>query len=84
MAAGLPALASPQPSYRDVADRSSHPGAVTLCETQADWDHAFAVAMSNEGYAEKSAAAEDVVRRFYSSSVVARQHCREILELVAA
>jgi hypothetical protein len=84
MAAGLPALASPQPSYRDVADRSSHPEAVTLCEKQADWDHAFAVAMSNKDYAEKSAAAVDVVRRFYSTTVVARQHCREILEVVSA
>jgi hypothetical protein len=77
-------LASPQPSYRDVAVRSSHPGAVTLCEKQADWDHAFESAILNKDYAEKSAAAVDVVCRFYSTSVVAQQHCREILEVVAA
>jgi hypothetical protein len=84
MAAGLPAIASPQPSYLDVAARASHPGAVTICDNDQDWLKAFELALDGAEFSEKREAAVDVVRRHYSTSVVAAMHLREMQSLLAA
>ena len=78
MAAGLPAVASPQPSYVDVSARATHQDAVRICANDADWCEAFECAMDESNYAKKSAAAIEVVRNFYSTSIVARMHVNEV------
>jgi hypothetical protein len=83
MAAGLPAIASPQPSYLDVAEIADHPKAVTICGSDADWCDAFAEAMGDVDFEDRSRASLDVVQRHYSSSVVAKMHSREMLELLS-
>jgi glycosyltransferase involved in cell wall biosynthesis len=83
MAAGLPAIASPQPSYLDVAEIADHPKAVTICASDADWLDAFAEAMGDVDFEDRSRASLDVVQRHYSSSVVAKMHSREMLELLS-
>jgi hypothetical protein len=84
MAAGLPAIASPQPSYLDVAERADHPEAVVICNDEAEWQLAFERALEGCGHAEKREAAVDVVRRHYCTSVVAAMHLREMQSLLAA
>jgi len=74
MACGLPAAASPQPSYLDVAGRCEHPQALTVCRKDEEWEAAIVGAMEKKGRAEISEAAREVVRRHYSTEVVARLH----------
>ena len=83
MAVGLPAIVSPQPSYLDVAEIADHPKAVTICASDADWCDAFAEAMGDVDFEDRSRASLDVVQRHYSSSVVAKMHSREMLELLS-
>ncbi len=78
MACGLPAVASPQPSYIDVADRCEHPQALTVCRTDEEWEAALVRALEGGGQAEASEAARDVVRRHYSTEVVARLHAETL------
>jgi hypothetical protein len=75
MACGLPALASPQPSYQDVAQRSQA-GAIRICRNDSDWDAAleWACACVNR----PSESARDVVRRYYLTPLVAVQHLRAV------
>ncbi|MGC1481846.1 MAG: hypothetical protein WA771_15210, partial [Chthoniobacterales bacterium] len=75
MACGLPAVASPVPSYADVEGRAGG-GAVTLCEAEADWGMALdeLAAAGSTDLAERGAAASQVVRKFYATPVVAREH----------
>ncbi len=79
LACGLTALASPQPSYLDVADRCSHSRAVIICRTEQDWGAALEEVLSGHDRAEASEAAREVVRRYYSTEVVARQHADLVL-----
>lgn len=83
MAVGLPAIVSPQPSYLDVAKLASHPKAVTICASDADWCDAFGEAMGEVDFQDRSRASVDVVRSHYASSVVAKMHSREMLELLS-
>lgn len=78
MACGLTAVASPQPSYLDVADRCEHPQALTVCRTDEEWEAALVRALEGGGQAEASEAARDVVRRHYSTEVVARLHAETL------
>jgi glycosyltransferase involved in cell wall biosynthesis len=78
MACGLPAVASPQPSYLDVAQRCGHPQAVTLCRTDEEWEAAFAGALEGKSRAEISEAAREVVQSHYSTEVVARLHAETV------
>lgn len=75
MACGLPAIASPVPSYRDVAERADS-GAVTLCASGPDWHAALDEALTRPGHG--SAAAEAVVRAHYETGMVARQHAASL------
>ena len=78
MACGLPALASPQPSYLDVAERCCHPHALTICRSGEEWEAAFARALVGGGHTEAAAAAREVVRSHYSTEVVARIHAEAV------
>ncbi len=78
MACGLPAVASPQPSYLDVAERCRHPQAVTLCRTDEEWEAAFLGALKGKGWAEIAEAARELVQSHYSTEVVARLHAETV------
>lgn len=84
MAAGLPAIVSPQPSYLDVAERAAHPEAVVVCNDDGDWLQAFERAIEGCEHSEKCEAAVDVVRRYYAASVVAEMHWQAVQEVLAA
>ncbi len=72
MACGLPAVASPLPSYLDVAERAQ-PGAIHICRTDEEWAACF-----DGGLDFASAAARRVVRDHYSTAVVAPMHVEAI------
>lgn len=78
LACGLPALASPQPSYLDVAERCRHPAAVTICSTDEEWETGFEHALAGRDHAEAASAARDVVLEHYSTPVVARRHAAAV------
>jgi hypothetical protein len=82
MACGLPALASPVPSYGDLADRAGE-GAVRLCGTEAEWGRALdEVLDAADGDFERwGEAARGVVREFYSTEVVAGRHLEAVGEV---
>lgn len=71
MACGLPALASPQPSYEDVASRAAS-DAIRICRIHQDWDEALEWACSS--VKRPSETAREVVRRYYLTPLVANQH----------
>lgn len=74
MACGLPAVASPLPSYLDVAGRAPA-GAIRICRKGAEWSEAFADARSGAWDLPGAArAAREVVEKHYSTAVVAAQH----------
>jgi hypothetical protein len=83
MAVGLPVIASPQPSYLDVAKLAAHPKAVTICASDAEWCDAFAEAMGDVDFEDRSLASIEVVQRHYSTSVVAKMHSSQMLELLS-
>jgi hypothetical protein len=74
MACGLPAIASPQPSYLDVRDRSAKGSAVTICESGEEWKTAFETARRDGWRAEASEAARRVFLEHYVTEVVAPRH----------
>lgn len=74
MACGLPALGSPVPSYEDVAARAEG-DAIRICREEG-WDEALEWAISRPY--RPSEAACDVVRRYYLTPVVAKQHWRAV------
>ncbi|MDD5198729.1 MAG: hypothetical protein PHC88_02920 [Terrimicrobiaceae bacterium] len=83
MACGLPAIASPVPSYVDAAERSE-PDAVSLCETFADWISAFDGFLSDSSrLREGGRAAFEAVRQHYETGVVAERHAAWIGETCA-
>ncbi len=84
MACELPAIASPVPSYLDLADRSKN-GAVAICRTNEEWKSAFENFLSDPSRLRASgAAAFEVVRLHYETGVVARQHAAWIEKMAHA
>ena len=84
MACGRMALASPLPSYRDVAARSEGLG-LRLCETDEDWSAALDAALSGRVDLEvEGKAARSVVEKHYSTPVVAAAHAKFVTEVCAA
>jgi Glycosyltransferase len=82
MAAGLPVIASPVPSYRDVSERAEA-GAVTLCDSLPEWTDALLSAVNDPaGVVRSGAAAKRCVETHYSTSVVARMHSKCLDSLV--
>ncbi len=79
MACGLPAVASPIPSYGDLAERAGD-GAVRLCGSEDEWGDALdeVFEASRADLDRWGAAAECVVREFYSTEVVAGAHLRAV------
>jgi len=83
MACEMPALASPVPSYVDVAKRSGD-GAVTICESAQGWMEALEGVLSQrEQLQERGWRAYEVVKQHYETGVVARQHAAWIAETCA-
>jgi hypothetical protein len=77
LACGLPVVASPQPSYHEVAARCGGPGTVAICGGMEEW--CAAIGRHLGGTASCAAAARDVVERYYVSSVVAGLHRHELM-----
>jgi len=82
MACDLPAIASPVPSYRDVAERSGE-GAVAIAASTEEWVGAFEKFLADEARREAGKAADEVVRTHYETSIVARQHAAWVGEICA-
>ncbi len=80
MACGLPAVGSPVPSYRDVAERAEN-GAIAVCETGEEWGSVLDELLDGgeEGLRERGGAARRVVEEFYATPVVAREHLNAVL-----
>lgn len=74
MAAGLPAIASPQQSYLDVLERAADPSAVTICGSSEEWREALEAAFEGSSHDLASNAARKTVEAHYLSEVVARKH----------
>ncbi|MDR3400931.1 MAG: hypothetical protein P4L99_00405 [Chthoniobacter sp.] len=84
MACGRMALGIPLPSYRDVAERSGGRG-LRLCESDEDWDAAFDDALSGRiDFEAEGDAAQAVVKKHYSTPVVAAAHAKFVAEVCAA
>ncbi len=85
MACGLPAIASPVPSYRDLAERAGA-GAVRLCHDEAAWGAALdeVIGMGEGERRVAGDAARAVVEEFYSTRVVATAHLAAVQDLVGA
>jgi hypothetical protein len=82
MARGRVALCSEQPSYLDVSARSAGLG-IRICRTDTDWREALESVLSGTfDWASEQAAATNVVRRHYATSVVARTHAEFIARLM--
>ena len=82
MACDLPAIASPVPSYRDVAERSA-PGAVTIATGAEEWVEALEKFLANDARRVAGKAAGEAVRTHYATPVVAKQHAAWIEEICA-
>ncbi|MGH8048472.1 MAG: glycosyltransferase, partial [Chthoniobacterales bacterium] len=80
MACGLPAIASPVPSYMDVAGRSAGEAA-TICRSDEEWTTAIEGFFANPSrLAVAGRVAFETVRQFYETGVVARQHAGWLAE----
>lgn len=79
MTCGLPALASPVPSYLDLSDRSEA-GAIRICNDSTDWERAFSEAI--DGRWGSASAAREVVRTHYATDVIAARHRNLIQSLL--
>ncbi len=85
MACGLPAVASPVPSYADLEQRAGG-GAVRLCGTEDEWGAALDE-MLDAGLFDlerRGDAARETVRQFYSTEVVAGMHLAAVAGWSAA
>ncbi len=83
MACDLPALASPVPSYEDMAAQAGE-GAVTICRTDEDWSRAFAEILAERSRLQDMGwRAYEAVKQHYETGVVARQHAEWIGEACA-
>jgi hypothetical protein len=83
MVCELPAIASPVPSYLDVAGRSAA-GAVTICNASDEWRAALEACLENPARSRDSGrAAFETVREHYETGAVARQHAACLAEALA-
>ena len=83
LACGRMALASPVPSYCDVASRARGAG-VRICSTSAEWASALDRLLAGEvDWAAEEAGARRVVETFYATAVVARDHARFMDEVLS-
>jgi hypothetical protein len=83
MACGRVALGSPLPSYLDVAARSGGAG-LRLCPNDAAWTTSFDELLSGRfDFAGEEAAAREVVKKHYETSVVAAAHREFVAEVCA-
>jgi hypothetical protein len=74
MACGRLTLASPVPSYLDVASRS-HDQGIWICPDTASWETAFDRLLSNQvDWNTEAQAARNAIIQHYSTPVVAQQH----------
>jgi glycosyltransferase involved in cell wall biosynthesis len=81
MACGLPALASPVPSYQDVAQRAQS-GAIRLASSTGEWSAALEDALAGRWNLVAGAeAARQVVHRYYATSKVALAHWEAVSTL---
>jgi glycosyltransferase involved in cell wall biosynthesis len=81
MAVGLPAVASPQPSYLEAIDAA---GGGVIARTPQEWRDAFARLRDPEARAVIGAAAQRTVLERYTTALVARQYgdlLRQLVEL---
>lgn len=83
MACGLPAIASPVPSYCRVAGLAT-PGAVTICDSDGDWLAAFESLMQPQTLAASSRSASEVVEAHYSTTRVAPHHADAVDTIIAS
>ena len=82
MACGRLALASPVPSYQDVAARTDGHG-LWLCDSEQDWNEAFEGVLSPAmRWDEEEAAAAHIVRHHYSTEVIAPAHADYLREIL--
>jgi glycosyltransferase involved in cell wall biosynthesis len=82
MACGRIALAGAVPSYRDLAERARGKG-VWICEDTTAWDGALERLLTGDvPWAEESAAARQVVQKFYSTEKVAPDHAGFVREVL--
>ena len=79
MAAGLPAIASPQPSYIEAIDAY---GAGAIARTPQEWTNAFERLRDPQARSIIGAAAQRTVFERYSTPVVARQYAEVLRQLV--
>ena len=77
MACGCLAIASPVPSYQTVFDRSSD-GEIVICNTSADWVTAFDALLVGGISKETRKLSTQLVDQYYSSEVLAKDHCRVV------
>lgn len=83
MACGRTVLATPVPSYEEVARLSGGRG-LRLCADDAAWDAAFAAALgSGIDFAAEGAAARRTIEEHYSTPVVAAAHADWIRVVIA-
>lgn len=83
MACGMPAIASPVPSYEAVS-ALAETGAVTICRSDADWAAAFERALDHHTLEQQGVAAREVVEGHYSTEVVASRHLNAVESVIAA
>jgi hypothetical protein len=82
MACGRLAIASPVPSYQDVAARTGGHG-IWLCTGEHEWDEAFDRMLSpSMSWAAEEAAAAHVVRTHYATDVVAPLHAAYLRDIL--
>jgi glycosyltransferase involved in cell wall biosynthesis len=83
MACEMPAIASPVPSYLDLAKRSGE-RAVEICAASEDWKHAFERILASPAQLQEAGwQAYVVVKKHYETGVVARQHVAWVAETCA-
>lgn len=82
MACDLPAIASPVPSYRDVAERACS-DAVMIANSTEEWLGAFERFLTDDARCEAGKAAGEVVRIHYETAIVARQHATWVGDICA-
>jgi glycosyltransferase involved in cell wall biosynthesis len=79
MAVGLPAVASPQQSYREAIE---HRGGGFICQTPREWSDALERLRSPSLRADVGGRARQTVHEKYATPVVARQYLALLMKLV--
>lgn len=82
MARSRPVLCSPQPSYIDVAQFALNSG-IKICEKDESWEKALDEMLSLDyPWIREQKRAVDVVRKEYSTHIIAERHARFIRKLI--